>query len=127
MATFYLKKRDCMPILEVALLNPDGTAYDLTGASGVQLYISLQGSGTLVTKDMAVFGPAANGVVRYQWLPTDWTDTPALTVGQHRMEVEVNTSDGVLTWPNDSYDMLVITPDLGQPAAVPPPGPPVGP
>lgn len=135
MGTFYLKLRDTRPILEVALLNPDGTAYDLTGATGWKLHIRLS-DGTRLSRNMIVQGAATLGVLRYTWITTDWNaaSTPdsdgAFTVGglvaspslplavgsvDHRMEYEIiGPSTQRLTFPSDGYDVLRITSDIGQ-------------
>ena len=115
MAIFYLKNRDTLPILEVALKNSDGTAYDLTGATGWKLHVRLR-SGSTISRNMVVQGPAANGVLRYTFLAADWSDpTTPLVAGQHRMEYEV-IGPGVarISFPSDSYDELRIIEDLGQ-------------
>jgi hypothetical protein len=115
METFDLKYRDTLPILEVTLLNPDGTVHDLTGATAYWLHIRLA-SGSLISRAMTLHGPADEGTLRYQWLATDWTDavTP-LVVGQHTMEYEMLGPAGArLTWPNNGYDELRILKDIGQ-------------
>ena len=108
---FNLKYRDTRPILEVALKNPDGSAYDLTGATITKLHIK-RSDGTAVAKDMVVFGAATNGVLRYTWLSTDWSSD--LIVGQHQMEYEVVNGTARTTFPNDGYDLLKILTDIGQ-------------
>jgi hypothetical protein len=132
---FYLKYRDTRPILEAALKNPDGTAYDLTGSADWRLHVWLA-DGSKLVRTMAVYGPATNGVVRYTWIATDWNAASApdaensytigglvvgptlpLAVGQreHRMEYEiVGPSPVRLTFPNGGYDTLRITTDIGQ-------------
>jgi len=125
---FYLKQNDTRPILEAALANADDTPYDLTGCT-IELIIGLN-DGSVFSRAMTIYGPAADGVVRYQWATDDWDDTntagflilgSALGVSElnsrrysHRMEYEVTTSDGkIVTFPNDSYDTLIITEELG--------------
>lgn len=112
MATFYLKKRDTRPILEVALKNPDGTAYDLTGYTAT-LHVS-KSDGTVVTRAMVVDAAPTTGIVRYTWVADDWVTAPAITTGVHRMEYEVRAGLARLTFPNDGYDTLEVTEDLGQ-------------
>ena len=112
MATFFLKYRDTRPILEVTLLDPDETAHDLTGVTGVKLHIKRE-DGTVITKDMVVDGTPSTGIVRYTWLAADWTSD--LVVGTHQMEYEVlGPSTGRLSFPNWRDDVLVISDDLGQ-------------
>lgn len=112
MGSFYLKKRDTLPTMEVALLKPDLTPYDPTGGT-VTLHVKLSGGGT-ISRTMTIHdGPA--GLVRYGWLAADWTGTPALASGVHRMEYEV-VGPGLarLTFPTEGYDQLHVTADIGQ-------------
>lgn len=122
MGTFYLKYRDTEPLLEVALKSPDGTAFDLTGSTAWELHVWLSDD-TKLTRTMTVYGATANGILRYQWLATDWdldnlVASPTLPLSpsdvQHRMEYEVLTAGGRITFPNDGYDILRITTDIGQ-------------
>jgi len=110
---FYLKARDTLPVLEVALKDPDGTAHDLTGADAVWLHVSLPG-GTF-SREMTV-DDATGGIVSYAWVPTDWTVAPALAAYPvpYRMEYEVIDGTDHLTFPNDGYDELVVASDIGQ-------------
>jgi hypothetical protein len=146
-AIFNLKYRDTLPILEVALLDPDGTAHDLTGSSAWKLHILLSDGTTHLTRDMTVFGDDSAGILRYQWQASDWdaasvgtgTQADPYTTGgliagpslplargevEHTMEYEVLGAGGArITFPNggnnvaDHYDTLRIVPDLGQAAA----------
>ena len=114
MSTFYLKGRDTRPTIEVYLLDPDGTAHDLTGSTAWRLHVQVPG-GTL-TRDMTPDADLTTGILRYTWLAADWTTgTAVLTTGVHRMEYEV-TGPGTarLTWPNDDYDRLHVLADIGQ-------------
>jgi hypothetical protein len=143
MGVFSLKLNDTLPVLEVALLGPDGAAHDLTGSSGWKLHILLS-SGEYLTRDMTLEGNEADGVLRYAWVPSDWdagsggagTYDDPYTVGgliagpplplaqgarEHRMEYEVLGAGGArLTFPNSGtndasrYDRLRICADLGQ-------------
>lgn len=114
MSTFKLKGRDTRPTMEVFLLDPDGTAHDLTGSSSWKLHVKI--GGAVFSRDMTPDGDLTSGILRYTWLATDWTTgTPVLVPGTHRMEYEVIGSSGArLTWPNEGYDSLVVTADLGQ-------------
>ena len=115
MARFYLKYRDTRPTIEVALTDPDGTAHDLTGADSVTLHIWLRGSSsTVISRTMTINADPATGLVTYTWLATDW-DTGKLVLGTHRMEYEVKgPGTERLSFPNDTYDKLLIVTDLGQ-------------
>lgn len=112
-AEFELKYRDTRPVLAVALLDPDGSAHDLTGASGVKLHIWLE-RGPALTRAMVLPGDLTTGVVTYTWLASDW-DTGNLALGTHRMEYEViGAGTARLTMPNDGYDDLIVIADIGQ-------------
>ena len=112
MEVFYLKYRDTRPIIEVALKNPDSSAFDLTGSTAWKLHIKLS-NGTVLTRDMVKQGADEDGLLRYTWLSGDW-NAGGLVVGTHRMEYEVTGGTSRLTFPNDSYDSLQIYTDLGQ-------------
>lgn len=114
MSDFYLKYRDTRPVLEVYLLDPSGTAHDLTGATAATLHIRLS-SGITSSKTMTIYS-STGGVLRYTWLAADWTSSSdALIAGNHRMEYEViGPTTARLTWPNDGYDLLCVTDDFGQ-------------
>jgi hypothetical protein len=135
---FKLKARDTLPILEVALLNPDDTPFDLTGSTAWKLHIKLSDGITRLVRSMTVSGDPTLGVLQYAWGVTDWDaasspdgdgsyqvgglvagPTIPLTPGQveHRMEYEVIGPSGArLTFPNEERfnDILRITPDIGQ-------------
>ena len=137
MGVFYLKARDTRPILEVTLLQPDGSVYDLTGVTTVYLHI-LMNDGTELRRPMDINADPTTGKVSYTWVSGDWdvttptgsgTDanpytagglfagpTPPLTTSdvEHKMEYEVVDSPLRLTFPNDGYDTLRIVDDIGQ-------------
>lgn len=112
MGTYYLKRGDTLPTMEVELLKPDLSAYDPSGGT-VTLHVRLRSGATLSRTMIIHDGP--NGLVRYSWLAADWTGTPALVAGVHRMEYEV-VGPGLarLTFPTEGYDALNVSDDLGQ-------------
>ncbi len=113
MGTFYLKRGDTRPVLSVALKNPDGSAFDLTGVSSVTLHVKLH-DGTTFERAMVVDADPTTGIATYTWVPTDW-DTGGLVVGvsiEHRMEYEVLTGTVRQTFPNSGYDVLQIAVDI---------------
>jgi hypothetical protein len=115
--THYLKNRDTRPTIVVTLRNPDDTAYDLTGVTSVTLHIQLPGSSTVLSRAMVVDGDPTSGIARYTWLAKDWTGSPALALGDHKIEVEVVGPGTVrATFPNnDIYPyVLRVRNDLGQ-------------
>lgn len=115
MAIFYLKYRDTRPTIEVALLDPDESAHDLTGATSVTMHIRLQPGGQVTSKTMTIDADPTTGLVTYIWLAADWTTGTILLPGMHTMEYEVvGPATARLTFPNDGYDTLHIVTDQGQ-------------
>ena len=128
MGVFYLKLNDTLPLLEVALTDPDGGAHDLDSET-IKLRI-WNTDGTKLVRDMVIEGAAALGVVRYQWVAADWaagSGGPPFTAGglivgpalpvkpstrEARMEYEVTSGSDVLTFPNADYDTLRIWQDI---------------
>lgn len=116
MGIFYLKENDLFPVLEVVLKNPDETIHDPTGETPITLHIWLSDGTKLAARTMTIFdGPT--GVVRYQWVSTDWDTgnlvvTPSLPlspgVREHRLEYQTISGGLPLTFPNDGYDTLRI-------------------
>jgi len=132
MGTYYLKRGDVGPTMEVQLLDPDENAHDLsTGSPEVKLHIWLSDGTKLSARDMTI-SDAANGKVQYKWQSSDWaagelvaSPTPPFSPGQrdHRMEYEVLRAGAPerLTFPNggpqgaaDAYDTLHIQDDIGE-------------
>ena len=119
MADFPLKYRDTLAILQVVLLDPPDEngvqdIHDLTGAVKAYLHIRLADESGTITRTMtSAFD--ATGLLEYAWQATDWTGTPPLAIGVHRMEYEVlGPSSGRHTFPNATYDRLSVIEDLGQ-------------
>lgn len=115
MGTYYLKARDTLPTLEVVLLKPDLTPYDPSGGV-VTMHVRLS-NGSVLSRTMTIHnGPL--GIVRYGWLATDWSavaPTVNVVAGSHRMEYEVvGPGAARLTFPNDGYDTLQVSSDIGQ-------------
>jgi hypothetical protein len=112
--TFYLKYRDTLPVLEVVLLDPDGTAHDLTGSTAWKLHVRIEAQ--VFTRDMVPDADRALGILRYTWAATDWTlGTPTLQAGHWQMEYEVlGPGSQRKSWPNDGYDRLSAIADIGQ-------------
>lgn len=118
MATFSIKRGDTRPILEVSLKNPDGTAHDLTGSTTWKLHVKVN-PGVTLTRDMVKQGLDTAGVLRYTFVTADWAgganNLPSTgpAVEQLEMEYEVTAGTSVMTFPNDSYDVLQVLGDLG--------------
>jgi hypothetical protein len=124
MAVFHLKYRDTRPGLLVYLLDPDGTPHSLVGTTAWSLHVWLS-DGTKLARDMTVYGDPVAGALLYTWDATDWTAPGGLDVSptlplqpgvrDHRMEYEVvGPGDARLTFPNNGYDTLRVTVDIGQ-------------
>lgn len=117
MSTFSIKRGDTLPILEVALKNPDGSPHDLTGATAFKLYVRLNNS-TVLTRDMVKQGLDTAGVLRYTWLSTDWdpgnlpTSIPQYRTKRLPMEYEVVSGASRMTFPNNGTDILEIQGDI---------------
>jgi hypothetical protein len=115
-SSFYIKRGDTLPVMEVTLLNADLlTPYDLTGAA-VKLRVTV--NGVAIFRSMTIVGSPTAGKVQYAWQASDWTFTPpslpAISEGTHPMEVEVvPQAGGRLTFPNTGCDLLVVSGDLG--------------
>lgn len=113
--TFYLKHRDTLPVLEVALKDPDDTAHNLTGALSATLHIKLEDGTAVPGKAMAFDSDRLTGIVRYIWQALDWAPSGELVAGVHTMEYEIlGPADARMTFPNDDEDNLAIRVDLGQ-------------
>jgi Rib/alpha/Esp surface antigen-like repeat protein len=106
MAAFIIKKGDRRPSYSVTLTNSSGTAYDITGATGVTFRFK---SGTSATISGAgVIVSASAGTVRYDWGASD-----TQTAGQYSTEVVVTYNDGTLqTFPSDGFGLVEIQNNL---------------
>jgi hypothetical protein len=106
---FDLTFGDELPILEVQLLNPDGSVHDLTGSTAWQLRVKV--GTTLVTRDMFIQGDPTLGILRYQWQAAD---DAALPRGSHRMRYRVSRGTLTQTFParTTEADCLLVSDDL---------------
>jgi hypothetical protein len=71
--TFYIKQGDTAPEIEEYLRNADGTAINLTGASGLEFHMMF-GNGTVKTNAAATLVSGPLGRIKYSWVLAD-TDT----------------------------------------------------
>jgi len=113
MATFPLKLHDTKPSLVVALLNADLSAFNLTGTTEWFLHILRADGMTVVSRPMVKHGTDAEGLLRYDWVASDWTSD--LVVGEHLMEYEViDNGGGRMTFPNgkEVFDTLSVGRDI---------------
>lgn len=106
MGKFYIKRNDTASSFQVTLLDANGDAVDLTGAT--VKFIMSKGT-TVKVSHSAIIVNATSGQVRYDWETGD-TDEG----GFYRAEWEVTDSQNrIQTFPNPGYDEVVITQDLG--------------
>lgn len=104
MSVFYIKQGDRAPIIQTTLLDPSGTAVDLTAASSVTLKASSRDRAPLLVDDAATISDAVNGVVTYQF-----TAVQTANYGVYALEwvrdVGLPTEQ---SYPNVAYDALHI-------------------
>ncbi len=108
--TFTIKKNDTFPVLTVTLLNPDKSAFDLTGFSSVTAHIDLRDQ--VVSKAMVIDGDPTTGIVRYTFIVADWTGPTAIPDGSFNMEFEAKFGAVRATFPNGGHDTLKVVDDL---------------
>ena len=105
---YFLKTGDRGRSIRYALLAPDGTAIDLTGAT-VRFLMRSRSTGVTVVAAVATVVAAPSGIVQYDWQIAD--------VGSEDIfngEFEVTYSDGRKeTFPNFDYIEIIIKGDLG--------------
>lgn len=104
---FNLKQNDTSPAIQTTLIDGDGLPVDITGNLGVRFHVR-DAEGTVIIDTAATVVNASEGVVLYEWLPSD-----TATVGTFQGEFEVTYVDGkVETFPNSSYINIIITDDI---------------
>jgi hypothetical protein len=91
MADFTIGQGDTAPTLYGTLTRSDGTAYDLTTASGVRFQMRVQTSMAYAVDADAVIATPASGLVRYEWAPGDTADA-----GDYYASWEITWSDGTV-------------------------------
>jgi len=103
--TFYLKKGDT-PYIQSALTR-GGDPENLTNATARFLMSADPDSSPLIAGNALILSALA-GTVQYEFQAGE-TDTP----GEYNAEWEVTFIDGrKVTYPDDSYNIIVITDDL---------------
>lgn len=108
-ATHYIKAGDTLPVLRVALRNPDGTPTDLAGKTLVLRFSRKNPANGTLTRQLSVVGAAADGVAEYAWVAGDWTGPTPIAPGIYRVEYLVEQAGTSMTFPNDGYDLLTVT------------------
>ena len=106
--TFFIKRNDDQPTLDVALRDDKNRPVDVTGASVVFHMRNTADDTTKISGASVTVLAAAKGEVRYSW-----TTTNTNTAGNFEAEFQVTFSDGgVQTFPNDGYIDVIITEDV---------------
>ena len=109
---FKLKRGDSGSSIYAILEDGAGAPVNILGAA-VRFKMGPISGGTLVVADDATNGQVADGsdgslgYVNYDWAQ------PVTFTGLYRAEWEVTYNDGlVVTYPNDGYNLVLVTPDL---------------
>jgi hypothetical protein len=106
--TFFIKRNDDQPTLDVALRDDKNRPVDVTGASVVFHMRNTADDTTKISGASVTVLAASKGEVRYPW-----TTTNTNTAGNFEAEFQVTFSDGgVQTFPNDGYIDVIITEDV---------------
>ena len=106
--TFFIKRNDDQPTLDVALRDDKNRPVDVTGASVVFNMRNTADDTTKISGASVTVLAASKGEVRYSW-----TTTNTNTAGNFEAEFQVTFSDGgVQTFPNDGYIDVIITEDV---------------
>ena len=105
---FYMKTNDTSPAIEAVLKDGNGAVVSLIGAS-VSFHMRAIGVSDAKVSSSATISDAANGVVYYQWQPSDTSE-----VGSYEGEFEVTYTGGEKeTFPNNRNIEIEFTEDLG--------------
>lgn len=107
--TFYIKRGDRLPAIEMALERPSTTdanawvAADLTGTT-IAFQMRPTAGGSLITGSASIVSPATAGIVRYFWGPSD-----TAAAGEYYAEWQVEFPDGKTeTFPNRDHLLVVV-------------------
>lgn len=98
----FMKRNDTRPYLQVQILNPDGSARDIT--TDTITFVMKLGSTVKINAAM-VKVVAAEGIAEYRWGGAGDTDT----AGEFQAEVVLNGND---TYPKEGYITVIIGADL---------------
>jgi hypothetical protein len=106
--TFFIKRNDTSPSLNVALEDDVGRPIDVTGATIVFHMRNSADDSVKISGASATIVSATRGEVRYSFSATD-SDTS----GNFEAEFQVTFSGGAIeTFPNDGYINVIITEDV---------------
>lgn len=101
---FSIKQFDNTPNLEAQLLDHQGQAVDLTGAT-VTFAMRSRDNGSLIITGPAVVVDAANGIVAYQWQASN-TAIAGAYFGEFTVSRANNSKE---TYPNSGYiDIYIV-------------------
>ena len=105
--TFYIKKNDELPVLEVRV-KVDGVAYDLSAASA-KTFTMMASDGTVKVNAQAAAWETdgSDGIVTYAWSSGD-TDTVGTYDGEFKFTIGGNT----LTVPNREHLTIQVVEEL---------------
>jgi len=107
MTTIYVKQNDTAPTLVVNLVDDDGAAVDITGAS-VRFHMRKPGAASAKVDSSATLVTGDPAQVSYAWQSGDLD-----TEGRFEAEFEVTYSGGAVeTFPNDSFIDVIVRRDL---------------
>lgn len=96
---FVIKKGDTGPPLMVQCIDSNGTAVDLTGATGLKFKMRNKRTNVTEVNANAEFIEVETGKVQYLWVAND-TDT----ADEYEGEFNVTLSNGqIITFPNNTY------------------------
>lgn len=96
---FPVKRGDTRPYLQVQILNPDGSPYDLTGHV-VTFRMGLPGQARKVDGGNVTIVQATAGIVEERWQAGDLD-----TIGEYRAEFVIDGND---TYPKDGYVIVKV-------------------
>lgn len=107
-ADFHIKVGDTTPAITSSLLDADGNAVNLTGAT-VKFIMRRKGASTAKVNAAATVVTPLAGTVSYTWITAD-TDT----AGKYEAEWEVTFAGGAKqTFPNNKHLWVEVLRDLG--------------
>lgn len=108
MSIFHIRQGDTKPDLVRTLLDEDGVAVNLTGATAVRFNLKAPDGSVKIDNAAAAITNAAAGIVTYEWAAVD-TDTAGSFTG----EFEVTWGGGgIQSFPNPDYIEVVITQEV---------------
>lgn len=106
LTTWYITQGDNWPPITATLTDSDGQATDLTGAT-VTFSMRTAAGEVLIDKASCAITDQVAGMVMYTWQTGD-TDT----AGEHQAEFEVTNGTHIQTYPNDSFLLISIRPQV---------------